>query len=944
VNARFPTALLSLALALAHPLAGAADPARRVFADSVREITAASSPGVSIVRTWLTQDELAAQAVVSVSLRMRNLEGLRARLARGENMANGRISAAEWEAAYLPPAADYAAVRAWLLGQGLQVVQDDANHTTVFARGSVAQLAEAFQVSYARVSTSDGDFTSAVTPPSLPSSLPPAVLSIDGLQPHLRAHPPLGGTAQAGHSTGLYVAPSDVRAAYNVPAALTGAGQTIAIIMSATVSTSDLQQFWSTTGAGQAIGNFTVITVNGGPDAAEQSSLGLEAAIDVEWSSAVAPAARIRLYAIPDLLFSSVNQACIRILNDASSIAGLDVASMSIAGPEDQVPVADYEGYSQTFAQMAVAGITSLACSGDGGSNPNPDLANGYGPSFALSVEYPASDPYVTGVGGTTLTFSSSWAAAGETTWSTIATSGSGTGGTTMASGGGISAFSRQEWQTDGEAVLAANLDQRCVPDVSAMSMALSETSAPAGVTYGALVLAGTLKGCYGTSLATPIWAAVVALINQERASNGAGALGLLGPSLYPLHGTGAFNDITTGGNGAYAAGNGYDLCTGLGTPNVAHLAAALSGSSGSPPAGAVTAAAPSPPLAAGSPLSLSASASGTGPVSYQWSLNGQPIPGATAASYAITAGAEDAGSYTVTLSNASGSTTLAAGTLSVSTNAWLSNLAARAYVQGGADLLIAGFATTGPSAKTVLLRGDGPSLAQFQISGFLASPQLALFNSAQQQLAETSSWDPALAAVFHSVGAYAFPPGSADTALLETFGAGAYTAEVSTGGSASGVGEAEIYDADAGAPASRLVNLSARAFVGTGANVLIGGFVIAGTTSETVVVRGIGPGLSAFGLSGLLSNPVLEVYDNAGNVLARNAGWGNPVTSSGAAAEAASAAEFSHVGAFALTSSSADSAVVLTLPPGNYTAVLAGAAGSPSPTGVGLVEVYELR
>ena len=293
---------------------------------------------------------------------------------------------------------------------------------------------------------------------------------------------------------------------------------------------------------------------------------------------------------------------------------------------------------------------------------------------------------------------------------------------------------------------------------------------------------------------------------------------------------------------------------------------------------------------------------------------------------------------------SAGGSTSLAAGTLAVATDAWLTDLSARAYVESGANLLIAGFVTTGGAAKTILVRGSGPALTAFSISDYLANPQLALDDSAGVTLASNSAWDPALAPEFASLGAFAFPPGSNDTALLSTVPAGAYTALVSSGTSQDGVAAAEVYDADSGAPASRLVNLAARAYVGTGANILIGGFVVAGTTSETVIIRGVGPGLAQFSLTGLLSNPVLSVFDQAGNQIAQDAGWQNPVTSSGAAAENATAGQFAGLHAFALEAGSADSAIVLTLAPGNYTAELSGAEGSAAPAGIGLVEIYELR
>jgi len=281
--------------------------------------------------------------------------------------------------------------------------------------------------------------------------------------------------------------------------------------------------------------------------------------------------------------------------------------------------------------------------------------------------------------------------------------------------------------------------------------------------------------------------------------------------------------------------------------------------------------------------------------------------------------------------------------------NPWLSNLSARALVQGGQNLLVAGFVTTGPNNKSVLIRGDGPALAIFGISNFLSDPQLTLLNSAGSTLATAISWNSGLVPIFAQLGAFSLAAESHDTALLETLPPGAYTAQVGSSTSNKGVAIAEIYDADAGAPTNRLINISARALVGTVTNVLIGGFVIGGTADETLLIRGDGPALAAFGLTGTLGTPVLTVLNAAGAPIATNTGWGSPCTlgsgavTSGPGAttvEAATPSVFTKVGAFSLVSGSADSAMVITLPPGIYTAQVSGAAGG---TGIGLVEIYEV-
>jgi len=144
--------------------------------------------------------------------------------------------------------------------------------------------------------------------------------------------------------------------------------------------------------------------------------------------------------------------------------------------------------------------------------------------------------------------------------------------------------------------------------------------------------------------------------------------------------------------------------------------------------------------------------------------------------------------------------------------------------------------------------------------------------------------------------------------------------------------------------PADRLINVSTRGFVGTGGQSLIGGFVVSGTSTETVLIRGDGPALAGFGVSGSLISPQLILFDSSGIAIATNTGWGNPsaigASTVQATIQAATPFDFSSVGAFALTSGSADCAMVAVLPPGAYTVQVSGVGNT---TGIGLVEAYEI-
>jgi len=349
---------------------------------------------------------------------------------------------------------------------------------------------------------------------------------------------------------------------------------------------------------------------------------------------------------------------------------------------------------------------------------------------------------------------------------------------------------------------------------------------------------------------------------------------------------------------------------------------------------GTVTAAPQSQTIATGATAAFSVTAAGTG-LTYQWQFDGFPISGATASSYTLAnAGPGASGTFTVAVS--SGTTVIAAeaATLSVVTDARLTNLSARAQVGTGNNILIVGFASAGTGSKQILLRGVGPTLASLGVTGVLATPDLTLYGQNGKVIATNSTWGgtAALMAVFNAVGAFALPANSADAALLETLATGNYTAQVTGLNGATGVALAEIYDADTGTPTATLVNISARAYVAGGGSVLIAGFAIAGPSSETVLIRGIGPALRSIGFPNPIAGTQVTLYDSKGDQITANAGWGNDpwITGSG-----------TQVGAFPLSPGSSDSALLVTIPPGTYTAEVAGASGA---TGVGMVEIYEVR
>jgi Protein of unknown function (DUF4038)/Putative collagen-binding domain of a collagenase len=266
-----------------------------------------------------------------------------------------------------------------------------------------------------------------------------------------------------------------------------------------------------------------------------------------------------------------------------------------------------------------------------------------------------------------------------------------------------------------------------------------------------------------------------------------------------------------------------------------------------------------------------------------------------------------------------------------------LVNISARAQVGTGGNILIPGFVIGGSGTETLLIRADGPALTAFGVSGVLAQPTLSVFDNTGAVIASNTGWgtdgDPdQVASAAASVGAFALASGSADCALIANLPAGAYTVQISGVNNSTGIALAEVYEvASAG---TSIVDLSIRSQVGTGSDIIVAGFVIGGPGPEPLLARADGPALSAFGVAGALAQPSLSVFDNSGNVIVSNTGWGTGPNPALVASDAVS------VGAFALASGSADSAQIASLSPGAYTMQVSGLNGT---TGIALAEVYAL-
>jgi len=333
--------------------------------------------------------------------------------------------------------------------------------------------------------------------------------------------------------------------------------------------------------------------------------------------------------------------------------------------------------------------------------------------------------------------------------------------------------------------------------------------------------------------------------------------------------------------------------------------------------------------LTAGGTLNLTVAVSGTPTPTLQWLRNGSPLTGKTGSTLTVSnVQSADAGSYTCVATNSVATVTSNAATVTISSevasSSRISNVSVRTTL-AAAQTLIVGFTMQGGS-KLVVVRAVGPGLANFGVAGTMSDPRLLLYKDAAM-LTQNDNWggSNSLTNVFAAVGAFPLTVTSLDAALMRTV-EGGHTAQV-TGPSGGNV-LVEAYDAGTGA-SPRLTNISARNFVGTGGDILIAGFTVAGNGPKHLLIRAVGPTLGAFGVPGTLSDPKLAVYNAAGTVIAENDSW-----------SASLASVFASVGAFPLTAESRDAAFTLSLPPGGYTVQVSGSDGG---TGEALVEVYEL-
>ncbi len=359
--------------------------------------------------------------------------------------------------------------------------------------------------------------------------------------------------------------------------------------------------------------------------------------------------------------------------------------------------------------------------------------------------------------------------------------------------------------------------------------------------------------------------------------------------------------------------------------------------------------------VATGSSAVFNVVATGVPTPTYQWKFNNGDIADATGARLILPAGTAQAGTYSVVVTNSAGtlSSTNAALAFSNTTDVGrLINLSVNAALTAGEPSFTVGTVVGGGAAgvtKPLLIRAAGPSLTQLGVPGALADPTLQVFSSTNAVVATNDNWStpigsgaadgPTLSSVFSRLGAFSFVTASSkDSAIFNpALIPGGYTVTVNGVGGATGTVIAEIYDGTAGgtfsASTPRLLDVSVLKQIPSGGSVTAG-FVIGGNTSRTVLIRAIGPGLAALGVpsASTLADPFVQLYDGASKKILENDNWGG---------EPKLVAVNASVGAFAVANpASRDAMLLVTLTPGNYSAVVSGVGAA---AGLAIVEVYEI-
>jgi hypothetical protein len=501
-----------------------------------------------------------------ISLNLSDPAGLKALIAaqndRHSPLYHQYLTPQQFTERFAPSQASVDAVVAFLRGQGLTVQSVAANRLSIDAVGTVAAVEQAFQVQISNYSLNGKTVYAPSTTPSVPASLAGKILNIGGLDnvstPHRLGS--LAPQAPALGPGGGYT-PSELRTAYDMNSLIShadGTGQTVGIIELDGYIPSDINTYLSFYNLGSA--KYTNVLLDGADGNPTSAGGAIEVELDMEVVSAIAPGANQTIYIAPNTFQGFLDAFNQYVIDDTAK-----VSSDSWGLCEAFTGTSAMQAFDNVFAQGAAQGQAFFSASGDSGSD---DCGNG-----ALGVDFPASDPNVVGVGGTTLNTGSGGTYSSETVWNNQIGS----------DGGGLSSFfSQPSYQTGPGVSNSFSNGMREVPDVSA----------DADPNTGYSEYCTDLSGCFGlgwfevggTSAAAPLWAGITTDLNEYLPTQSRPTLGSASAALYWLFNTShpfaAYHDIKTGNNdfdhthnGDYPATAGYDMASGIGTPDVWNIA-----------------------------------------------------------------------------------------------------------------------------------------------------------------------------------------------------------------------------------------------------------------------------------------------------------------------------------------------------------------------------------
>ena len=538
---------------------------------------------------------------ILVSLKLNHEQALATLIAEQSNPASYNyhafLSPAQFDSRFSPTESQVHAVTDYLQSHGIHVLHVASDRLLLEATATPSSVSSAFGVTMISFTLQGKTYYTAAGTVTVPFQIAPLVNGIEGLQNFdVASHPALYVnnsaapyyTPPSGPDASPPYNPATIHEAYNFTGiysdGYSGSGTAVSIVTAYAFSNSTVANFDNT---------FSIVPkrINVLQPYGQTSQLDLETTLDTEWMSSTAPNATINVIEGPNPQLSTFTELFNYVVEHNLS----SVMTTSWGTPESQTPTSTMSSDNQTFMQAAAEGITTFAASGDFGAYDN---------TSSPTVDFPASSPFVTGVGGTWLNLTQSGsnvAVSSETGWN--------------RSGGGVSTvFSRPSWQTGyGDFVSGGG---REVPDVSLNA----KPSSGYFVYYN-----NTWDEAGGTSFGAPIWGGIISLENQVRLAKSEGPIGFLNPAIYKILNSAnysvSFNDVTSGYNGYYSAGPGYDMVTGIGTPSVYNLLLVLARQPTQPLAAHATGS----PSWGDIPLSVSLYANITGglrPYNINWAIN----------------------------------------------------------------------------------------------------------------------------------------------------------------------------------------------------------------------------------------------------------------------------------------------------------------------------------